>query len=293
MGERLLWLLALAGLVGSAAVLLRQRRDRPAAGRLDGEDTLVPHADAGGRLQAGLEALDIRLRPALFLGGAALTGGAVVLVFLSLFPERTALAIAAGMALIPTAGLVLRDLVVWRAHQLEGALADVVDVMQAAVAGGTPPRLALELASQSVQGIARTAIAALVRRLELGASAETATAPLLRRYPSEGVRLFADTLTGHWHTGGDFAALLAALGRILRARRRHRQRLQAQLSGARYALVFAIGFPYLLVPFFLWREPAWLAPLTTHPLGPAAMLSALLCQVAGVLWMRRILRSDD
>ncbi len=293
MAEIFLWLLSLGALLGSAAFVLRRWQGEPTVADAHAMAALGEQREWFEGLQKALHILNINLRPVVFIAGTLLSSVAVCSVFLALFPEQLALAVVAGIALIPLSGLLMKDLVAWRARRFETALVDVVDLMHAATAGGAPPLLALQVAADASQGFVREAVEEVVRRLKLGASIESATNPLLQLYASEGVRLFVNTLTSRWHAGGDFAGLLAALGSILRERSAYRQRLLGQLSGARYALLFTAFFPYVLIPFFLWKEPTWLTPLTNHSLGPMFMLSALVCQVLGFLWMRRILRSDE
>ena len=291
MFELMLVVLAVVAMLASATLVFRRITggERQAVSL---ESIMQPRDKATG-LARMLRVLNIQLRPTLFISGVGLVSGAVFSLFLSVFPTRLSLAVVAALILLPVTLLLINDLVAWRSRQFETALVDVVDLMYAAAAGGTPPLLALQVASEGAQGFVRKALQEIIRRLELGSSVDEACKPLLRLYSSEGVRLFADTLASRWHSGGDFEGLLQALGNILRERSFYRQRMQGQLSGARYALLFAGFFPYILIPFFLWKEPDWLVPLTQHALGPTLMLSALLCQICGFLWMRRILRSDE
>ncbi|WP_298189888.1 type II secretion system F family protein [uncultured Pseudomonas sp.] len=291
MAELMLGLLAVVAMLASAVLVFR----RLSAGEQQAVslDSIMQPQDRPLGLARLLRVLNIQLRPALFIGGVLLVSAAVFSLFLSVFPTRFTLALVAALILLPVTLLLINDLAAWRSRQFETALVDVVDLMYAAAAGGTPPLRALQVAADGAQGFVRKALYEIIRRLELGASVDEACKPLLRLYSSEGVRLFADTLASRWHAGGDFEGLLQALGNILRERSFYRQRMQGQLSGARYALLFAGFFPYILIPFFLWKEPDWLIPLTQEPLGPTLMLSALLCQICGFLWMRRILRSDE
>ncbi|WP_439861538.1 type II secretion system F family protein [Pseudomonas sp. MBLB4136] len=290
MAELFLWLLAGGGLLLSAGMLLRRLAGAAPARELA---LLTPPNEGFAALQVQLRILDIQLRPLLFVAGLLLSSVAVWVIFLSLFPAQLGLSVVAGLAFLPVSLLLMNDLVAWRSRLFETALVDVVDLMHAAAAGGTPPLPALQVAAEASQGFVRKALEDIVRRIRLGASVDEACKPLLSLYTSEGVRLFANTLSSRWHAGGDFEGLLRALGSILRERSFYRQRLQGQLSGARYALLFAAFFPYILIPFFMWKEPGWLLPLTEHPRGPALVLGALLCQILGFLWMRRILRSDE
>ena len=298
MSEVFIWIVSLSLVLYSGFMLL-QRSNEKEVSSSEEDDLQVQElqlayerATAYKGLKGLLKRLNIQLNPVLVMLGGGICSLSVSLVFLLLFPEKLLLAGVVGLAFLPLSIMVLQDIIARKTKRFERALIDVVDLMHSATAGGTSPLAALKIASHASRGFVRDAIEDIIQRLQMGASIESAATPLSRRYPSEGVQLFVKTLISRWHSGGDFEGLLAALGRILRERNAFRRQLRAQLSGARYALIFAGFFPYILIPFFIWKEPEWLTPLTSHAMGPTFMFVAVVCQLFGFLMMRRILRSD-
>lgn len=164
--------------------------------------------------------------------------------------------------------------------------------MTALSASGASPLHALDAASKGSPQFVSKPLLEIVSRLRLGDTIENATRPVLQAYRSEGVRLFIMALRSRWHDGPHFESLLRALSSTLRQRRQFMVQMRGQLSGARYALLFAAGFPYLLIPFFMWKEPDWLLPLTEASTGPTVLYTAILCQIGGLLWMRTIMRKQ-
>ncbi|WP_148862803.1 type II secretion system F family protein [Marinobacter fonticola] len=241
-------------------------------------------------VRQALRVLNINLDPLLFFAGLLLIATTVTLVFQTLFPDRTGLAAIAGLSVLPAAGVLIRDLIGWRGQRFEAALVDVIDLVIALTASGASTRQSIETAAKGSPRYVREPLLEIVTRLKLGDSIDNATRPLLRLYRTAGTRLFVMTLISRWHDGANFESLLEALGSALRQRRTTFIQMRGQLSGAKYALLFSAGLPYVLIPFFTWREPEWLAPLTAHPQGPAVVYAAILCQVTGFMWMRRILR---
>ena len=298
MTEIFLWILSIGILLYSGFLVLQHWGDDPDVlteqAEMDAQESRLSdqRIKAYKGLRGTLKRLNIDLSPLLVIVGGLMSGIAVFFIFISLFPSKLTLAAIAGASFLPISLLVLKDIAAWKSRRFERALVDIVDLMHSAAVGGTSPLASLSVAAQASRGFVRESIEDVIQRLKLGATIESAANPLVRRYPTEGVQLFVKTLTSRWHSGGDFEGLLAALGRILRDRSAFRQQLKAQLSGARYALIFAAFFPYILIPFFMWKEPDWLTPLTTHPMGPTFMFSAVVCQIFGFLIMRKILRSD-
>lgn len=281
--------LVIAFLASAARVgYLALRRERAGAAI---EDTLLfPDEERDSTLTRYLQILGVRLEPVVFAAGLCLVAVTVSLIFLTLFEDELEFSIAAGVTFFPLAFFVLKDLVERRAQEFEWALVDSLDLAASLTASGVAALKAIEAAVKGGSPVVRTELLNLVRRLQLGDSIEGATARLLDRYRSEGVGLFVNLLRSRWHAGADFDALLKALVRVLRERRTFLIQSRGQLSGAKYALLFAAVFPYLLIPFFQHQEPDWLAPITNHPAGPAMLYMAILLQVIGLLWARAILR---
>ena len=249
--------------------------------------------DKDSTLTRYLKILGVRLEPFVFAAGLCLVAVTISLLFLTMFEEEVGFSIAAGLTFFPLAFYGLKDLVAWRAQEFEWQLIDALDLSASLSASGVTALKAIEAGSQGSSPQVKAEISNLVLRLKLGDSIEGATARLLDRYRSEGVRLFVNLLRSRWHDGADFDALLRALARVLRERQTFFVQARGQLSGAKYALIFAAAFPYLLIPFFQSQEPEWLAPITTHPAGPIILYLAIFLQVFGLLWTRAILRSKS
>lgn len=240
-----------------------------------------------------LQILGVRLEPLVFAAGLCLLAVTISLLFLTIFEDEFGFSIAAGLTFFPLAFYVLKDLVAWRAQEFEWYLVDALDLSASLSASGVTAVKAIEAGAQGAAPIVKAELDYLVLRLKLGDSIDGATARLLDRYRSEGVRLFVNLLKSRWHGGADFDALLRALTKVLRDRKTFLIQSRGQLSGAKYALLFAAAFPYLLIPFFQSQEPEWLAPITTHPAGPVILYLAIFLQVFGLLWTRAILRSKS
>ena len=276
---------------GVSALRLRQVLTTPANG-----DYVVPDARES-------------LRPnALQRLGAALPGQPAALVVLALIlvpgllavtastllqPELPSLAGVVGVGLPALMLLVLRDAASWRCRHFETQLVDATDLMNAAVQAGLNAHGAIETASLSGPATVRKELAEVLGRLDLGLPIEQALSRMRERYDCEGTRLLTQALVVKWHDGTDFRSLLRAVSALLHERLKLRRQVESQLSGARYAALFAGALPYLLIPVFLWRQPEWLDVLLEHPQGVTLLLSAALCQVAGFVWLRRILRMQE
>ncbi len=289
--ESMLLLLLLALMVCCGVWLLVKRRALVAAQTAPIPELLADRpADSMG-LAGQLRILRLKIEPLVFVAGIGMLSVLVFLVFLEFFPLSVGFAVMAGLSVMPLAFYILTDLVAWRARVFETRLTDALDLIQAALLGGAPPRRALWVAAEASTGAVREELQELMRRLDYGLPIDNACARMTRLYNTEGVRLFTQVLIAKWQSEASFAALIGAVSGILRDRIKRRLLISGQLSGTRFAAMFAAALPYLLIPVFLWKEPGWLDRLTQHEIGPQLLFAALLCQVVGFLWLRRLLRS--
>nr|WP_067290493.1 type II secretion system F family protein [Marinobacterium profundum] len=255
------------------------------------ETTEVPPERLG--LAGQLRILRLNIEPLVFVAGIGMLSVLVFLLFLELFPESVGFATMAAVCVMPLAFFILKDLAAWRARVFEARLTDALDLIQAALLGGEPPRRALLVAAEATKGAVKEELQELMRRLDYGLPIDNACARMIKLYDTEGVRLFTQVLIAQWQSDASFGALITAVSSILRERIKRRLLISGQLSGTRFAAIFAAILPYLLIPVFLWKEPQWLERLTDHPAGPNLLFAAVMCQVVGFLWLRKLLRSDQ
>ena len=297
MFETILFLLLLVIMLYTAHRLFFQRDSNSVAPgeweQGNGNGNGNGNGSSAGGLSKSLRTLKLEIEPLVFVAAIGMIAVIVFLLFLELFPDSIALAFIAALALIIFAFSLLGDLAKWRARRFESGLVDAIDLIQAALQSGENPREALRTAADVSKGSVKAELDEQNKRLELGMPIEKSTARMVELYDSESVRLFTQVLVAKWNAGGDLLMLLRSVNRIIRDRIKLRLKVNGQLSGARYALMFVALIPYLVIPVFLWKAPGWLQTLTDHPMGPTFLLAAVLLQVAGFFWMRRILRTDQ
>lgn len=245
------------------------------------------------RLKRYLRVIKLEIEPLMFVVVIGMIALVVFLVFLELFPNGYLPALLAAMALIIFSFSLLKDISLWRARRFETHLVDAIDLVQAALHSGENPRDAIKTTADASKGQVKTEFDELLKRLDLGLPIEQATSRMVSLYDTEGVRLFTQILVAKWNMGGDLLLMLGSINRVIRDRLKLRLKIMSQLSGARYSLLFVALIPYLLIPVFLWKEPNWINTLTSHRLGPTFLLTAVLLQIAGFFWMRRILRIEQ
>jgi len=270
-------------------VLIARRQDAEQASDWSFEDDSEQTPSV---LRTQLTTLKLDVEPKAFILATVIFAVLVTLLFLEVFPDKFSLALLSGAGILIFSFFLLRDLAARRARRFEQELTHAIDLIHASLQGGENPIGALSIAGQASNKMVNAELLEVVRRLELGMPINQATERMNSLYGSEGVRLFTRVLHVKWLAGGDLGELLFSVNRIIRARIKFRLRVSAQLSGLKYSSVFAALVPYLVIPFFLWKNPSWLESLTQHSFGPQLLFGAILLQVVGFFWLRNILRVD-
>lgn len=243
-------------------------------------------------LKGQLATLNIEIRPLILVALISSISICVLFGVLEIFPNRHAIAGLSALACLMMSLFVLNDLSQFIRRRFEERLVDALDLICAAVTGGLAPRQALLVSAEASSKSVNRELVDLVMRLDYGLSIEQSVEPLLRRYNSEGVRLFCQALIAKWHSGSDFGLMLTSVSNLIRDQIRLRSLIIGQLSGARYAAIFTGLLPYLLVPVFLWKQPDWFLPLHNSPNGASYLLGAIFLQLFAFIWLRRLLSAE-
>jgi Flp pilus assembly protein TadB len=301
--EIILLVIALAALVVLALDLRRgprrRQREREYLERLSAEESDEDPTAAeellrppSGRVGSLLRSAGLGLGVIPFLALCFALGVLAFLGILSLSSRAWLAAILVGILAFWIPTVILREWARWRSWRFEERLVEAVEFMASALSAGENPAQALASAAAASRQPVRGELEAVGRRLGAGVRAEGALAPLVRRYDSEGTRLFVQTLAVKWLAGGDLAALLRGVAEVMRERVRVSLRLRSELAGVQISAVIIAILPYALIPFFLAMRPTWAPSLMGHPLGPTLLGFAVALQLFGFLWLRRVLRVE-
>ncbi len=290
--------LVFAALTAAAALrdLLARRRERLHLSRLGtggrgGAAEIDPPPPPADRITRQLRAAGLRKVSPLTYFAAA--GMLAVLVTIGLRRMISGMPYGVGVGGVVAAylsWLLIKFMARRRARRFETKLVDAVRFMVSALKAGENLTQAFASAAEVADGAVRREFQEVAYRLGLGMSVRRALRRMDEGYDSEGTRLFVRTIIAKWQVGGDLAPVLETVNRVIRERLRVRWRLHSQLAGARLAVVMVALIPYLLIPFFAWQRPDWIARLRDHPLGPKLIFGAIVVQIVGVVWMRRMMR---
>lgn len=164
-----------------------------------------------------------------------------------------------------------------------------MDGLAAALASG----LSLPLAFAEVAPTLRPGLAACTRRaaasLALGARVPDALAAFVPTVPADDVAPLTVVLTAFTRSGGRVGASLERVAALLRGRLALEEERRALTAQSRASAAVLVALAPLGAVFFSFAMPDYAATLFVE--GRAVLAAAIGFQIAGVVWLWRILRA--
>jgi tight adherence protein B len=173
---------------------------------------------------------------------------------------------------------------------LQDQLAPALEILARSVRAGQALDQAIgHLGRNSPEPLA-TEFRFCARQLEMGLGMPAAMRSLVGRLQMYDVRILATTLIVHRHAGGNIAAVLDRLARVIRDRLSYRRQLRAATAGGRISAGVVSMITPALFLFFILVRPDYIASLLHSPLGQSLLVLTVFLEVVGLIWTARLLR---
>jgi tight adherence protein B len=122
-----------------------------------------------------------------------------------------------------------------------------------------------------------------------GVPFDDAMLALADRVGTVDVRILATAVLIQREVGGNLAEVLDNLASVIRARFALRRQLQVYTAQGRMTGIVLAVLPLAVASVIYLLNPAYMGLLWTHPAGRLMMGTAVLLQLAGYFWTRRII----
>jgi tight adherence protein B len=215
-------------------------------------------------------------------------------VMLAIYFLSGALWMSAGVGLVALAApqYVIARLRRQRLARFDQQLPDLLLALAGALRAGSGIQAALRhIIAQSPVPLAQE-FGLMLREQRMGVSFEQALAGLYGRMPTEGTGLVVSSLKIAAQSGGNLAETLERIAATLRARLHLLGRVHALTSQGRLQAWVMACLPFALALVLERLDPASMALLWRTPLGWAVMGIVVFLELAGVMFIRRIVNIE-
>ncbi len=301
-----------AALVGSVALLMRDRENSAVENRLD-LLTGARMAKAGLEKEKSVLAHPLDDRPGIFDALFSRFGNAGLLfeqadtsLTLTKLVLLSALTAAGGMALgfflgihltlLPVLGAMLGLLplmwLLWRRKrrlkQFAAQLPDALEMIARGLRSGQSLGFGFHCVAEEMSDPISGEFQRAFEEQNLGIPLEETLRDLAERVPNLDLKFFVTAVVLQRQTGGDLAEILDKIGALIRDRFRIWGQVQALTGEGRLSGVVLLGLPIVLFFVVYQLNPEYLMVLFEDPMGKQMLAIAIIMQVIGALVIRKI-----
>ncbi|HXV21361.1 MAG TPA: type II secretion system F family protein [Desulfuromonadales bacterium] len=218
-------------------------------------------------------------------------GGIGTLLGLWLLPIKfTAIVLGALFFFIPF--LILRWAEKASDARFEEQLPAATDLMARALRAGHAFSSALEMVSQEMDEPIKSQFRAAVDEMKLGLTFSEALENLCNRVPSMDLRFFAVSVIIQKETGGNIAEILDRIGALIRERTQFRRNVKTLTAEGRLSGNILISIPIILFVYLYFINNDYIALLWTDPIGTYFISGAIVLQILGVYFIKRLVKIE-
>jgi tight adherence protein B len=255
----------------------------------------------GQRLEAlpGMERLRVLIEQAgrdYFAYRVLLTGGgiglAAAVVITSLFRGGAAEAGAAFLVggVLPFLWLTKRRR--QRMAKFEEQLPDALSVVARSLQAGLPFSEAMHMVAQEMDEPVGREFGTVFSELNLGGDVRSALLGMLERMPTVAVMAMVTSILIQRETGGNLAEVLDRISGLVRQRFRFQRSVRTFTAEGRMSAWVVSLIPFVLAAGLEALEPGSVTGLIADPGGRKLVIAAFVLMIAGILWIRRLIRID-
>jgi tight adherence protein B len=164
--------------------------------------------------------------------------------------------------------------------------------IQALKIGQTIPQVLIYLSQESPSPLAEE-WERVCAEIKLGSSPEDALTQMEGRLKGlEVVKRFVEAYRISRQTGANLTRLLEVLLEGMEEKSRIMRRMKAMTAQARLSGLLMGSLPFFLGLVFFIMDPTMMTPLFTEKLGWGILMTAVLLEATGFLWIRQLLRLE-
>jgi len=220
---------------------------------------------------------------------SAVTFGGLVFVVQENLLSTACAAIIGSM--LPVIGMIIK-----RNRRQKAILAQApgaIDALSRSARTGRSLEQCFLTMTEEVESPLKDELQLCVRSMQLGTPFPEAVRSLPERTGLTSLNVWMMALKVHHYTGGDLVMVMDRLSRTMRDRILFLGRLRAATTSSRATAILMLVIPPCILAFFAFRDPEYFSNLMSSDWGRTATLTAVILQIIGSIWVRRILKTSE
>jgi tight adherence protein B len=172
------------------------------------------------------------------------------------------------------------------------ALPDAVDVIVRGIKAGLPLFESIKVVAADSPEPLRGEFLAIIETQTIGMPLGEACARLFERMPLPEASFFGIVIAIQQKSGGNLSEALGNLSKVLRDRKKMKEKIQAMSMEAKASASIIGALPPGVMFFVYLSTPDYIALLWTHHLGQLMLVACVVWMMIGVLVMKKMINFD-
>lgn len=170
--------------------------------------------------------------------------------------------------------------------------ADAIDVMVRGIKAGLPVSDALKVIAKETPAPVGPEFSEVVEGQRIGITIDQGLERMHERMPLPEVNFLAIVMGIQAKTGGNLAEALGNLSRVLRDRKKMKQKIDSVSQEAKASAAIIGALPFCIAGAMMVLNPTYLLPLFETKIGNVLLVASGLWMSCGVLVMRKMINFD-
>lgn len=179
-----------------------------------------------------------------------------------------------------------------RIKEFDYHLTDGINILTNSLKAGYSFLQSIAVVTKETKGAFAKEFNKLLKEMSLGISEEEALQNLMTRMESEDLRLMMNAILIQKDIGGNLAEILENISETIRARQAIRNEVKTLTAQGKLSGVIVTLLPIFLGIGIYALNPEYISTLFTETLGIAMVGGAVISQLIGIMFIRKIINID-
>jgi tight adherence protein B len=272
---------------GADESIVRQARQSS----LPAIDRMVARSRHGSTLAVLIEQSGIRTTPGAMVGMALVVGFATAFL-VTLFVRQVLVAPIVFVAAASAPFFYLINRRSARMKVFEEQFPDALDLLSRALRAGHAFQTALGMVGDELKAPVGPEFKKTFDQQNFGLPLRDALNQLVERVAVLDVKFFVTAVLIQRETGGNLSEILDNLAHVVRERFKIRRQVRVHTAHGRFTAFVLLSLPAVLAIALSMLNPEHMAPLFHERMGQMALVTAMVMQAIGFVWINKIIKIE-
>lgn len=177
-----------------------------------------------------------------------------------------------------------------RMAHFESQLPDAVDLISRALKAGHAFSTGMRMVANDLGDPIGSEFTRTMAEVSYGADLNQAMKNMLLRVDCPDLKFFVMSVILQRETGGNLAEILGNLSRLMRERFKLHRKIKTLTAEGKWSAVILVLLPFVLIVALYLVNPNYVRILGEDPVGRFLVAATIIMQIAGIFFIRKIIR---